>query len=258
MVPILERTVESLYGDEDIETVEKGIPANLLLLRGLCASDPGNRDLWALTAQLYFYYGFGFVEDRDLGQAALVYRQGVTLGRQALARKSWFRPEEDFNSFQRGLLDARVEDVPLLFWTGASWAAWVGRNVDDPAAIAELPLAEAILERVLALDPDYMMGLPHAMAGTLKGMKPVMMGGKPEEARMHFEEAFRLSGRRMLIFQTLYARYYCRAVLDEECFTEVVREVLDAPADIEPGYRLLNEVARRKARILMEMKDDWF
>lgn len=130
--------------------------------------------------------------------------------------------------------------------------------MDDPAAVAELPFAEAILERVLALDPNYMMGMPHAMAGTLKGSKPVMMGGNPEEARKHFEEAFRLSGRRMLIFQTLYARYYCRATLDESCFTDVVREVLEAPPDLEPDYRLLNEVAKRKARVLLEMKDEWF
>lgn len=119
MVPILEETVESLYRDQDVETVERGIPANLLLLRGLCASHPGHQGLWALTTQLYFYYGFGFVEDRDPRQVALVYRQGVALGRQALARKSWFRPEGDFGSFQRGLAEARAEDVPLLFWTGA-------------------------------------------------------------------------------------------------------------------------------------------
>jgi hypothetical protein len=56
----------------------------------------------------------------------------------------------------------------------------------------------------------------------------------------------------------LYAQYYCRAVLDEDGFTKALEEVFTAPHDIEPDYRLINEVARRRAARLMERKDDWF
>jgi hypothetical protein len=258
MVPILEKTVESVYRDQDLETVQKGIPANLLLLRGLCESSPGNDELWSLTVQLYFYYGFGFVEDENAEEARLVYLQGLDMGRRSLSRRGWFHPDKSLEQFSKGLAKAKREDVPLLFWTAANWASWINLSMNDPAAVADLPMAEALLGRVLELDGGYFRGLPHAMAGTLEATKPVMMGGNPESSRAHFEAAFEASGRKLLIFQTLYAQYYCRAVLDQEEFVRSLDEVLKAPVDIEPEYRLLNEVARRKAARLMEQKDDLF
>ncbi len=265
MVPILEETVDAVYRDMDVETVGRGLPANLLLLRGLCESDRGNRTLWTLTTQLYFYYGFGFVEaeeesagSRGRPKARLVYRAGLDLGVRALSRRDWFRPESGLDSFKKGLARAKREDVPLLFWTAANWASWINLQLNDPAAIADLPLAEAAMQRVLELDPTYFHGMPHVMAGTLQATKPVLMGGNPEEARKHFEEAFRISDRKLLIFQTLYAQYYCRQTLDEQGFVDALNEVLKAPSDLAPDYRLLNEVARRRAGSLMERKDDWF
>jgi hypothetical protein len=258
MIPILEKTVESIYRDQDLETVQKGIPANLLLLRGLCESSPGDAELWAMTTQLYFYYGFGFVEEESADQARLVYLQGRDLGRRSLARRDWFRTDRPLDEFERDLGHARREDVPLLFWTVANWASWINLSMDDPAAVADLPVAEAILRRVLELDGGYFLGLPFALAGTLEATKPVMMGGDPESSRAHFEAAFKAAGRKLLIFQTLYAQYYCRSVLDQEGFVRSLDEVLKAPADIEPDYRLLNEVARRRAARLMEQKDDLF
>jgi hypothetical protein len=258
MIPILEKTVESVYRDQDLDTVEKGIPANLLLLRGLCESSPGDAELWAMATQLYFYYGFGFVEEESAEQARLVYLEGLDLGRRSLARHDWFRPDKPLDEFERELGHAGRKDVPLLFWTAANWASWINLSMNDPAAIADLPVAEAILRRVLQLDATYFLGLPEALTGTLEATKPVMMGGDPEAARAHFEAAFKASDRKLLIFQTLYAQYYCRSVLDEEGFVRLLDEVLKAPADIEPDYRLMNEVARRRAARLMEQKDDLF
>jgi hypothetical protein len=258
MVPIVENTVESLYRDQDVETVGRGIPGNLLLMRGLCASDPGNRDLWALTSQLYFYYAVGFVEDEDPDHASLLYERGFELGNEALGRRGWFDLDLDFDTFRSRLEKAKGDDLPLLFWTLANWTKWIQLRLNDPAVLVDLPYAEAALERVLTLDADYFLGMPHAMIGTLKASKPVLSGGDPESARADFERAFASSGRRLLMFQVFYAQSYCRAVLDEECFEESLQEVLDAPHDLAPEYRLLNEVARRKATALMEQMDDLF
>jgi hypothetical protein len=258
MVPILEKSVESVYRDQDLDTVGKGIPANLLLLRGLCGSSEGNAKLWAMTTQLYFYYGFGFVEEESVDQARLVYLQGLDLGRHSLSRKGWFKPDQPLDDFRKGLAKANRDDVPLLFWTAANWIGWINLSMNDPAAVADMPAAEALLGRVLQLDGGYFLGLPEAMAGTLAASKPVMMGGDPASALVHFDAAFKASGRKLLIFQTLYAQYYCRAVLDEDEFVRSLEEALKAPPDIEPDYRLLNEVARRRAARLMEQKDDWF
>jgi hypothetical protein len=258
MTPIIEQTVESVYRDEDLETVEKGLPANLLLVRGMSEADPGNQRLGALAAQLYFYYGFGFVESEDPQRAALLYGQGVRIGRRVLGKKDWFRPDKDVETFRQGLQNAGKDDVPSLFWLAANWASWINLKLDDPAAIADLPLAEAMLHRVLELDHEYFEGMPEAMAGTLDASKPVLMGGSPEQAKAHFDEAFRISRGRMLIFHTLYAQTYCRQTLDLEGFLKTLQTVLEAPPGLVPEYRLLNELARRRAVRLLEKKDEWF
>ena len=53
--------------------------------------------------------------------------------------------------------------------------------------------------------PDYFLGMPYVLEGSIQTLRPVMLGGKPEEGRRHFEEAFRISGGKMLIFKVLYA-----------------------------------------------------
>lgn len=258
MVPIVEQSVESIYRDQDVETVGRGIPGNLLLLRGMCASDPDNRDLWALTSQLYFYYALGFVEDEDEDHAKLVYQTGFDLGREALARQGWFHLDRDVDQFRADLEKAGGDDFPLLFWTLANWTKWIQLNINDPSVLILLPYAEVALETVLTINPEYFEGIPYAMIGILEASKPVLSGGDPDAARDHFEKAFAVSDRKLLIFQLFYAQYYCRAVLDEEGFEESLNEVLDAPPDLKPEYRLLNEVAKRKAAALMERMDDLF
>lgn len=258
MTPMIGRTVEVTFRDRDLDTVEKGLPGNLLLIRGMCESSPGDRDLWTLATQLYYSYGYAFVEDLHPEAASLLYSTGLSLGERFLQRGGWFRPEDEIDAFQRGLSRAKAKDAPLLCWTLANWVSWINLMQNDPSVLAQLPYAEAALHRLLEIAPDFFEGMPHVMLGTLLASKPAIAGGKPEEARKEFEAAFAVSGRRVLIFQVLYAKYYCRQVQDRSAFLESLQEVLDAPTDLEPRYRLLNEVAKRKAVQLMEFKDEWF
>ncbi len=258
MGPMIDKTVKISYRDQDLETVGKALPANLLLIRGMAEEAPGDRDLWSVATQLYYSYGYAFVEDDNPDEAMLIYKQGRDLGTRFLRREGWFKPDRDIVAFERGLEKARREDGPILFWTLSNWVSWINIAQTDPAAVADLPYAEAALGRLLQIDPNYFLGMPHAMLGTLLASKPAIAGGKPEEARKQFDQAFAISGRRLLIFQVLYAQYYCRQVQDADAFVKTLEEVLHTPADVEPNYRLLNEVAKRKAARLMEHKDEWF
>jgi hypothetical protein len=259
MVPILRETVDATYRSRDISLVRDGIPANLLLLRGLCESDPGQEETRVLAVQMFYSYGFGFLEDTDPSQARESYREGLRLGREGLQRYGWFRrsergamPEPD--ALQR----VPKESVPLLFWTLANWASLVSLSVSDPEAVADLPRIEAYLRRILELDPEYFQGMPHVMEGTILTLRPRMAGGNPEEGLAHFQEAFRISGRKLLLFQVLCAKYYCRQMMDAACFDANLKEVLDAPDNLYPEFQLLNQIARAKAGWLMERRDDYF
>jgi hypothetical protein len=259
MVPILQETVDTTYRSRDISLVRDGIPSNLLLLRGLCASDPGREEIRVLTVQMFYSYGFGFLEDTDPARARETYAEGLRLGREGLQRHGWFRRTEPGALPDPASL-ARMpkESVPLLFWTLANWASLVSLSVSDPAAVADLPRIEAYLKRILELDPGYFQGMPHVMEGTILTLRPRMAGGNPEEGKQHFDEAFRISGRKLLLFQVLCAKYYCRQVLDADCFDANLKEVHEAPDGLCPEYQLLNQIARAKAGWLMERRDDYF
>jgi hypothetical protein len=260
MIPILDQSVQETFRSRDLQTVREAIPANLSLLRGLCASEPGNRELHAVTAQLFFSYAMGFIEDEDPARAVLIYREGADIGRACLERRGWFRRADA----ARPLPDAEAlrgmakDDVSLLFWTVANWSGRIALQLTEPEAVAELPRVEAYLNRLLELQPDYFLGMPHVLKGTILTFRPRMMGGDPEKGKEHFDEALRISGRRMLYFQTMVARYLCRQTMDEECFDANLREVLDASDDLLPEYRLMNRLARDKAGRLMEKRDEWF
>jgi len=261
MTPILQESIEASYRDRDLKTIRRAIPGNLILLRGLCESEPGDRELRRMAAELYFSYAMGFIEDEDSEWASALYQEGLRLGREGLSRRSWFRRAEKAAGSlpdSTALANLPAGDAPLLFWTLANWSGWISLNLSSPEAVAQLPRLQAYLEALLRVAPDYFLGMPRVLMGSIETLRPRMLGGNPEEGQRQFQEAFRVSGRKMLYFQVAYARYYCRQMLDEECFDTTLEEVLNAPPDLLPEYRLFNEVAKEKARHLQEIRDELF
>ncbi len=47
---------------------------------------------------------------------------------------------------------AKADDVPLLYWTAASWGAAIALGIDRPELAIDLPSVRALAERALALD----------------------------------------------------------------------------------------------------------
>ena len=84
------------------------------------------------------------------------------------------------------------------------------------------------------------------------------MGGNPQASLENFELAFDASQRKFLLAQLLYAEFYCYRIQDPDEFESKLREVLEAPEDTLPEYRLLNLIAKRRAATLIEETDDLF
>jgi hypothetical protein len=57
----------------------------------------------------------------------------------------------------------RHEDVPLLYWTAASWGGAISLGLDQPGLVADLPAVRALLDRALSLDEawDRARSTPH-------------------------------------------------------------------------------------------------
>jgi hypothetical protein len=136
------------------------------------------------------------------------------------------------------------KDVPALFWTGYAWMSKVNILKDDPAAVRDLFVGVAMMERSVELDETYMSGSGHVALGAYHARSPM---AELEDGKKHFDRAIQLSGGKMLMakFQ-LAAKYYCMKV-DKESYEKTLNEVLEA-GDVFPAQRLTNTIAKRKAK----------
>jgi hypothetical protein len=259
MVPVVENAAAGARERTDLDLIEQGLPANLLLIDGMVRTDPKNADLLAASSFLHFGYAL-LVELESLERASGYYAIGRDQGLRALDRRKEFARKRggDLEQFEEALQSLRRRDIPALTWATANWGRWLSLNLESPRAVSQQPRVVAMLQRLLELDPTYEAGLPHALQGMFDSMRPEMMGGRPDSAAAHFQRAFEISEDANLLYRAFYAEFYCRQVLDEECFDTSLDMVEAGPKTDVPEFRLMNEIARRRARRLRDMRDELF
>jgi hypothetical protein len=259
-LPLVESGNVAMNRETDLELARAAIPANLKLIEGLIQELPGNVDLRLQAAQGFYGYAYGFIEDEDVGRASGLYRRGLEHALQALAASGL---QGDVNGMTPEQLQHRLADlgrsaVPALFWSASCWAKWIDLNRNDPARIAELGKAAALMQRVLELDDTYYYGGAHIFFGVYYGSRPPMLGGDFVRSAAHFGKARALTQGKLLIVDLLQAQYLARQELDRKQFHERLTAVVNAPTDIYPEMALANAVAQRKARQLLTKEDEWF
>lgn len=244
--------------NNDLATVEAGLPSYLLMIDGLIVNWPERSALLVTGADLYGAYAGVFVEDEAraarLNEKALEYAL-----RGACAHDDDYCDlrEIDVPAFETLLDEAGQDDVPVLFSLGGAWAGYIQTHTDDWNAVAELSRVRLLMERVVALDEDYRYGQAHMYLGVLNSILPASLGGRPEQARDHFEQAVALSEGRNLLARVLFAEHYARLVFDRELHDAQLRKVLDAEPDV-PELTLQNTYAKQQAAQLLDGADDYF
>ena len=149
-------------------------------------------------------------------------------------------------------------DVPAMFWAASCWAKWIDMHRDNPEAIAQLARAAAMMQRVLELDETFYFGGAHMFFGVYYGSRAPTIGGNFEKSRQHFDRAREITDGRLLIPDLLQAQYLARQQLDREQFHTLLTGIINAPDDLMPELGLQNQIAKRKAGLLLEMEDKWF
>jgi hypothetical protein len=248
----------AILNQDDPATVKQGAPAYLLLIDGLINDDPNNVRLLLQGAKLYSTYAGAFVDDPERAKRLTTHAR--TYATRALCQQNPYicpllsRP---YDEFVRGLATLTQGDVPVLYTWAASWASWIQAYKEDWNAVAELPKVEAAMVRIVELDETFEEGGPHLYLGVLATLRPPALGGKPEEARAHFERAIELSGGRNLMAKVLYAKYYARLVFDRKLHDRLLHEVLAADPN-DPGHTFSNALAKEEARRLLASSADYF
>ncbi len=258
-LPMIEGGVNALNHETDLELAEDAIPANIELLEGMIIIDPDNITLRTYATQAYYGLGYGFNEDKRPQRASRFYIRGLKHGITTLSLRGF----DNFRSItteqlENDLLKADEDDVPALFWTASNWAKWIDMNRDKPEAIAQLSRPTALMQRVLELDETFYHGSAHMYFGVYYGSRSPMFGGNFDKSEKHFDRAREITGGKLLVADLLQAQYLSRQKFDEEDFENRLTRIIEAPEDLYPELALLNEVCKRKARILLENKASWF
>ena len=254
--------------DDDPDLVREAIPFGLKTYEGLLDASPDDRRLLLALAKGFTVYAYLLQDEADRidagdrtgarrlrDRAARLYRRGRDYALRGL--------EVDHPGFEgklrhdraAAIAGATVGDVPLLYWAAAGWAGAVSANPDDLDLVAELPLAGALMDRVLALDESHDGGAAHQFFISFEGSRP---GGSAQQARKHFDRALALSkGRRASVYVALAESVSVREQNLAE-FRTLIAAALAVDPDRDPAQRIANTIAIRRARWLESRESDLF
>ncbi|HSX62454.1 MAG TPA: TRAP transporter TatT component family protein [Tahibacter sp.] len=248
----------AILNQDDPGTVRDGLPAYLLLLDALLEGDPKNVGTLLAAARLYGAYAGSFVTEPErakrLANRAFGYARRATCERNAALCGVI---EQPFDAFSAQVANIGAKELDLVYGLASAWAGRIQQDSGDWNAIADLPKVQLLVERVLALDPNYAQGEPHMVLGVLHSLRPATLGGKPELGKAAFETAIAMSQGRNLMAKTLYARFYARLVFDQELHDRLLNEVL-AAAPEAPRLTLTNVLAQEQAKALLASGKDYF
>jgi len=257
--PLLDPLTLSLQKQTDLQLLQDGVPSLLLLLDGLIASDPDNERLLMTAAKAYGAYATVLYEEGQVERAVTVSSRAKEYGINLLKQLPGL---QNINNNTLGEIDQSLGKISpgrvgSLFWGTYGWAIWIQYQEGAPAAMADLPIVEQIMLRVVELDESYYYGGAHIFLGAYYGSRPQMFGGNPEASRQHFERALALNDRLFLLTHVAYAETYARTMFDRELYLELLTEVIEQPlADSDMASS--NKVAKVKAEKLIVQIDDFF
>jgi predicted anti-sigma-YlaC factor YlaD len=151
-----------------------------------------------------------------------------------------------------------TKDVPLLYWTAASWGAAIAVSKDDPEMIADLPMVEGLIDRALELNPDYDSGAIHGFLISYEAVRRTASGDFVPRSRKHFERAIELTRGQNASPYVALATTVSVSTQDHEEFESLLKKALAVDPDARPEWKLTNIVMQRRARWLLSREDELF
>ncbi len=248
----------AVLNHDDPATARAAIPSYMVLIDSMLESDPDDPAMLSAAARLYASYGAVFADEPE--RAMRLTARGRRYGLKAICVEyddacGW--RDMRYDEFVASLAGVEARYADLLYTYGFSTLAYLRAHADDWNTLAELPQVEALFDRYLEIAGDAAPPETHTYLGILLTLRPPALGGKPEEARGHFERAIELSGGRDLSAKVEFARGYARLLYDRELHDRLLIEVLEADPYAD-GLTLGNVMAKEDARALLASADDYF
>ena len=263
---------DTFTSDDDPELVRRAVPFALKMYESLLVSVPKHEPLLLATCSGYTGYAYAFLEtDADLlreeehhdevkalrDEAVTLYLRGKDYCFRAL--------EVRFPGLTKPLVGDPVpalkrvtkkDDVPLLYWTAASWGSAMALR-KEPALVIDFPVVRALAERALELDETWSDGALHTLMVTLDAQGEAF-GGSEAGARRHFARAVEIQhGLLAGPFISLAMGVAYPAGNRTEFETLLQQAIAIDPQQRKPE-RLINLIDQRRARSLLGRIDELF
>lgn len=259
--------------DDDPELVRAAVPFALKTMEGLLAEQPDHEGLLTALASGFTQFGYAFVQ-ADADEAEMSGKGAAARALRERARRLFLRARDyglrGLEQRHRGLAGKlraardlepalaplNKEDLPLVYWTAASWALAIAAAKEDMALVAELPVPGALMRRALGIDEAWDEGSLHEFLVTWEAAQ-----GGPQglvRAKEHFDRAVILSKGKKLSLLVAYAESVSVARQDRAEFTRLLQQVIRADPEAGGPYSLANALAQRRAKLLLAHAEDLF
>lgn len=251
---------QAFFEECDPELARKSLPAELKLMEGLLKSAPHNKRLLTALCMGFTGYAMLFVEEDSPERASQLYLRARNYGLRAIGRTASIleEPGQPKDLIAIALRTIGEGDLEPLFWTTMSWNAWINLNLDKPAALGQLSIAESCLKRVLEIKADFFYGTPYVLMGAMLAARPKMLGGNAAGAKEYFEKAIALTRGEFLLARYYFARYYAVRVQDKTLFEKLIRQISETSPGVLKEVCLINSVMKQRAKGLLKRSEEFF
>src|SRR5262245_20843410 len=258
--------------DNDPDLVGAALPSSLKQVEGLLAQSPKHRGLLFTAASGFTQYTYAYVQqDADVLETKDLERAAQLRDR---ARRLYLRARDyglrgldvQHRGFSQKLTEdpkaavriATRHDVPMLYWTAASWGAAIAVSQDHPDLVPDLPIVETMIDRAFVLNPDYDFGAIDGFLITYEMVRQGAAGDPAARARQHFDREVALTNGQLASPYVSFAESVCAANDNRQEFEKLLGQALAIDPDARPEWRLQNLVTQKRARWLLTQTDELF
>jgi hypothetical protein len=255
---LAENLSDAVLNQNDPETARAAIPAYMVLLDGILQDSPDDPDLLSAAAMMYASYGAIFANDEVRAARLTTRARSYALRAMCVSYDdscNW--PALNYDDFVASVQGVPAKQADVLYTYGFASLAFLRAHAADMSTLAELPEIEALFYHYMDIAGDNVTPSTHTYMGIMLTLRPPALGGKPEEARMHFEKAIELTDGQDLSAKVEFARGYAKLLYDRELHDQLLNEVMAADPEVY-GLTLSNILAQEDAAQLLKEADDYF
>lgn len=253
--------------DDDPELVRDAVPLALKTMEALADTLDDHGGLRLGMARGFTQYTYAFVQlpaemgappdkaQADMLRARRLYLRARSYGFDGLKLTRGVA-EQELHARQLGKL--QKEDVPLMYWTFAPWAAAIAANKRDLDLVGDVPVVAAMLDKALQLDEAYDQGALHEFAINFDPARPE--GTTPQKQKAHFDRAMQLAQGEKISILVSYAEAVLGPAQDKKGYVSLLKQAVSFDVDQPKARknRLSNVLAQRRAQYLLAHMDDVF